>query len=125
MNFAGEVHRALPVDGVPPGRVGHTCILNLQADAHGRLVRRQPDDARRRLPSGPAGCAAPHFNGGDPSVDRRNLKFRASELTPIPSQTILPGQTASGGRRYGEWNFLAGSHQRNILVVRHARQVGR
>ncbi len=124
MNLAGEVDRTFTVDGVPAGRVGHAQVLDLQANAYGRLFHRHSDDARGGLPGGAAGGAAKDLHRFNLAVNRRDLEFRAAEMTTVPPQTSLPGKAASGGRRQRLRNLLAGGHHRYALLAGHARQVG-
>jgi len=98
MNFTGKVNRTFAVQGIPAGRVGAAEKLGLQADLPGRRRHRQTDYGSRRLPGCPTGCATDDANTGNEPAVHLHLKFRGSEQLAIGTQTLLPGQTTSGGR---------------------------
>jgi hypothetical protein len=98
MNFTGKVNRTFAVQGIPAGRVGAAEKLGLQADLPGRRRHRQTDYGSRRLPGCPTGCATDDTNTGNEPAVHLHLKFRGSEQLAIGTQTLLPGQTTSGGR---------------------------
>jgi hypothetical protein len=96
MDIAGEVDRALAVDGIPAGRIGRAEILDFQSDLNDGRFKPQVPDPFDRLPGRAAGGTAddPHLT--DATVDGLDLKLGGPEFLSIPSQTNLPGQAASG-----------------------------
>ena len=98
MNFAGEVHRAFPVNRIPPGGIGCAEVLNLEPDSDDGFLRRQADDTPDSVPCGSAGGSPQDINTLYFSSRQPNRKLRRAELFSIPPQGHLPGEAASGRR---------------------------
>ena len=93
------MHRASPVQHIPPGGVGRAEELCLEADMNRSVFHSDSDRLFSRLPSCATGRSVQDGNSGNPPVDNDRLKLRSSEDSAILAQVFPPGQcTADPGR---------------------------
>ena len=76
MNLAGKMHRALPINGVPTGRVCNAKKLDLQAHENRSILYLTALKVLRRLPGSPAGGASPDLYTVDLVFTDLDLQFR-------------------------------------------------
>ena len=121
----GKVDRAFSVDRVPSGRIGAAEILDLQTDADDGLLAGQVGDPLGRLPGGATRRPANNGDLFDSVVFAGGLKLRRTELIPVPSQAVLPGKPASGGRGQRPFHFglFPGCHQRDAVTAAQQCQI--
>lgn len=125
MNVSRKMDRTLTVNRVPAGRIGAAEELCFQADAGDRLLHGKVQYLLRGLPGRPAGCAPHHIDPNQFFTGCLDGKFRCPEFPAVFSQTVLPGETASGGRAKHPRDavFFTRGHHRDALMGTQPGQV--
>ncbi len=125
MYLSSEVDGALPVDRIPPRRIGNAGELYAETEACRGVTDGLTDEPRGSNPGRIAGCAATDLECRDGAFIDRDLDLWCSELVAVCAEADLPRQATSRRWREGplDLQLLSRGNQRDVESSTEASEV--